>query len=173
MKILVDSDSCPRPARESVVRASKRTGITAIFAANRPIPGIDGPSVRMELCPPGEGAADDRIVELAEQGDLVVTRDIPLAARLVERSIRVIDDRGTVYTRENIRERLSLRDFMVGLADSGLGAPRMNTYGNRELKAFADGFDRELTKLTREARETGGIRPAEPTPVPDTAPESV
>lgn len=173
MKILVDSDSCPRPARESVVRASKRTGITAIFAANRPIPGIEGSTVRMELCPTGEGAADDRIVELAEKGDLAVTRDIPLAARLVERSIRVIDDRGTVYTRENIRERLSLRDFMVGLADSGLGAPRTNTYGSRELKAFADGFDRELNKLIREAQKAKGPQPAGPTPVPGTAPESV
>jgi hypothetical protein len=179
MKILVDSDSCPRPARESVVRASKRTGITAIFAANRPIPGIEGPTVRMELCPAGEGAADDRIVELAERGDLAVTRDIPLAARLVERSIRVIDDRGTVYTRENIRERLSLRDFMVGLADNGLGAARINTYGNRELKAFADGFDRELTKLMREAqahRNTRGAQgplPEGSTPVPGTVHESV
>jgi uncharacterized protein YaiI (UPF0178 family) len=105
----------------------------------------------MELCPAGDGAADDRIVELAEPGDLVITRDIPLASRLVETGapILVIDDRGQVYTRENIRERLSLRDFMVGLAESGLGRARIASYGKKELKAFADGLDRVLVNLAK------------------------
>jgi uncharacterized protein YaiI (UPF0178 family) len=103
----------------------------------------------MELCPAGEGAADDRIVELAEKGDLVITRDIPLASRLVEAAVPVIDDRGRLYTGENIRERLSLRDFMVDLAESGLGMERIPSYGKRELKAFADGVDRILTKLLK------------------------
>jgi uncharacterized protein YaiI (UPF0178 family) len=150
MKILVDADSCPRPARDLVLRTAQRRGIPAIFAANRPIPGIEGEGVVMELCPPGENSADNRIVELAEPGDLVLTRDIPLASRLVEASVMVMDDRGGTYTRENIRERLSLRDFMVGLAESGLGADRSPTYGKKELKAFADSLDRILTKLLRE-----------------------
>jgi uncharacterized protein YaiI (UPF0178 family) len=155
MKILVDADSCPRPARELLLKTAARRRIKSIFAANRPIPNIggsqgpEGEFALMELCPAGEGAADNRIVELAEPGDLAVTRDIPLAARLVEASILVIDDRGQVYTRENIRERLSLRDFMVDLAESGLGTERIASYGKRELKAFADGLDRVLVKLTR------------------------
>ena len=153
MKILVDADSCPRPARELILRTAFRRRIPAIFTANRPIPGIGGPGgpdgsvALMELCPAGEGAADDRIVELAEPGDLVITRDIPLASRVVGASILVLDDRGQVYTRENIRERLSLRDFMVGLAESGLGMERIASYGKKELKAFADGLDRALVKL--------------------------
>jgi uncharacterized protein YaiI (UPF0178 family) len=89
-------------------------------------------------------------VELAEQGDLVLTRDIPLASRLVEASVMVMDDRGGTYTRENIRERLSLRDFIVGLAENGLGADRSPSYGKKELKAFADSFDRILTRLLRD-----------------------
>jgi uncharacterized protein YaiI (UPF0178 family) len=101
----------------------------------------------MELCPLEEGAADNRIVALARSGDLVITRDIPLASRLVEAAIMVMDDRGRVYTRENIRERLSLRDFMVGLAENGLGKDRIASYGKRELKAFADSFDRVLAQL--------------------------
>ena len=84
MKILVDADSCPRPAREAVLRAALRRGIPAIFAANRPIPGIGGRGLTMEVCPPGEGSADNRIAALARPGDLVLTRDIPLASRLVE-----------------------------------------------------------------------------------------
>jgi uncharacterized protein YaiI (UPF0178 family) len=150
MKILVDADSCPRPARELVLRASARTGVPAVFAANRPIPGIAGNGV-MEICPPGEGAADARILELARPGDLAITRDIPLARRLVEASVLVLDDRGQVYTAENIRERLSIRDFMVGLSENGLRPGRTANYGRRELKALADSLDRLLTRLSGES----------------------
>jgi uncharacterized protein YaiI (UPF0178 family) len=153
VKLLVDADSCPKPVREAVLRAADRTGVTAYFAANRPIPGISGGNAVMELCPPGEGSADNRIVELARPGDLAVTRDIPLASRLVEASVMVIDDRGQVYTRENVRERLSIRNFMVDLAESGLGMARTANYGRRELKAFADSFDRILSRLMREEEE--------------------
>jgi uncharacterized protein YaiI (UPF0178 family) len=104
----------------------------------------------MEICPAGEGAADDRIVELAKPGDLALTRDIPLATRLVEAAVLVIDDRGGVYTRENIRERLSLRDFRVGLAKNGLETARSAVYGKKELKMFADALDRVLARLSRE-----------------------
>jgi uncharacterized protein YaiI (UPF0178 family) len=149
VKILVDADSCPRAARELVLRATKRAGLTAIFAANRLIPGLEDV---MELCPPGEGTADDRIVELARQGDLVVTRDIPLANRLVEQNIAVMDDRGNVYSRENIRERLSLRNFMVDLANSGLAPERIPSYGKKEVQAMANSLDRILTRLCRRLR---------------------
>jgi len=156
MKILIDADSCPKPARDAIIRAVKRTGIPGIFAANRPIPGIPKDEhFKMEVCETYHGAADDRIVEMAEPGDLVITRDIPLANRLVEAQISVLDDRGRLYTKENIRERLSLRDFMVGLAEQGLGPERISSYGKKELKAFADGFDRELQRLIRQARGTG------------------
>ncbi|MDR2486063.1 MAG: DUF188 domain-containing protein [Treponema sp.] len=151
MKIFVDADSCPRPAREAVLRASARTGVQAVFAANRPIPGITGDTVMMEICPCEEGAADNRILQSARPGDLVLTRDIPLANRLVEAAIAVLDDRGQVYTKENIRARLSLRDFMVALAENGLGGPRAASYGKRELKAFADSFDRILSRLIRDS----------------------
>jgi uncharacterized protein YaiI (UPF0178 family) len=104
----------------------------------------------MEICPAEEGAADNRILQLAQPGDVVLTRDIPLASRLVDASILVLDDRGQVYTKENIRERLSLRDFMVSLAENGLRGKRVASYGKRELKAFADSFDRILARLLRE-----------------------
>jgi uncharacterized protein YaiI (UPF0178 family) len=104
----------------------------------------------MEICSPGEGSADNRIVELARPGDLVITRDIPLAQRLVDASILVMDDRGQVYTRENIGERLSIRNFMVGLAENGLRGERTASYGPKELKAMANSLDRILTRLMRE-----------------------
>jgi uncharacterized protein YaiI (UPF0178 family) len=149
MKIFVDADSCPKPVREAVLRATKRTGIPAIFAANRIIPGIAGANITMEVCPSHEGAADDFIVLHAEFGDLVITRDIPLASRLVQNSIAVLNDRGRIYTEENIREQLSIRNFVVGLAESGMGIERTASYGPKELKQFSDGFDKTLTKLMK------------------------
>jgi uncharacterized protein YaiI (UPF0178 family) len=149
VKILVDADSCPKPARDLILKTAVRRRIRAIFAANHPISGIGGGGdgyALMELCPVEEGAADDRIVALAEPGDLAVTRDIPLAARLVETGVLVIDDRGSLFTRENIRERLSLRDFKVGLAENGLETERIAVYGKKELKTFADSLDRVLAK---------------------------
>ena len=154
MKILVDADSCPGPARELLLRTAARTGIRTIFAANRPLPGIGGGAAVMEICPPGKDSADNRILGLAEKGDLAVTRDIPLASRLVEASVMVMDDRGRVYTGENIRERLSLRDFMVGLAENGLGTERAANYGRKELKAMADSLDRLLARTKKKERQT-------------------
>jgi uncharacterized protein YaiI (UPF0178 family) len=155
VKILVDADSCPRQARELILRFSERTGVPAIFAANRSIPGITREG-SMEICPAGEGSADNRILELARPGDMAVTRDIPLAERLVGAGILVLDDRGRIYTAENIRERRSLRDFMVGLAENGLGAERARSYGKKELKSFADSFDRELARLLRKENGAQG-----------------
>jgi uncharacterized protein YaiI (UPF0178 family) len=148
MIIYVDADSCPRTARELVRRAAARRSITALFAANRPIPGLE--SGEMLLCPPEEGAADNVIAERAGAGDLAVTRDIPLAARLVALGVTVIDDRGRVYSGENIAERLSLRNFTVGLAENGLDFERTKNYGKRESKAFADTLDRILTRLLKQ-----------------------
>jgi uncharacterized protein YaiI (UPF0178 family) len=154
MKILVDADSCPKPARELILRRAKKLGIRLIFAANRPIPGAaeDGSYAQMEICSGQENSADDRIVELAETGDLALTRDVPLAKRLVEKDVAVLDDRGRVFTKENINELLSLRNFSVGLAENGMEIIRTANYGKKELKTFADSLDRMLTKLTMKRR---------------------
>ena len=149
MKILVDADSCPRDARELTLRTARRRGLTAVFAANRPIPEINGENVIMEICPPGDNAADNRIVELAEAGDLAVSRDLALAKRLLEKSVTVIDDRGRIFTRDNINELLSLRNFVVGLAENGLDVERTAHYGKKERKSFADSLDRQLVKLLK------------------------
>jgi uncharacterized protein YaiI (UPF0178 family) len=114
----------------------------------------------MELCPPGEGSADNRIVELAHPGDLALTRDIPLASRLVDAAVLVMDDRGRIYTKENIREQLSLRDFTLDLAEKGLKTGRRAGYTNRELKTFADSFDRIINRLIR-AEKSSQLRQGE------------
>lgn len=147
MKILVDADSCPAGARELILRAAGRRNIQAVFAANRPIPGITGENIVMEICPAGENSADDRIAELAGPGDLAVSRDLVLVKRLLEKGAAVIDDRGRTFTGDRINELISLRNFTVGLAENGLDAERTANYGKKERKAFADSLDRQLTKL--------------------------
>ena len=164
MQIFVDADSCPRSAREMILRFSSRLGIKSVFAANHPIPELkssrlESPPLEssklqtasLELCPPGEGEADRRIIELAKSGDLVITRDLPLAEQLVDSGITVIDDRGRAFTKENIREYRSLRDFTVGLADNGLDFERTPSYGKKELTSLANSLDRELSRLSRVA----------------------
>jgi uncharacterized protein YaiI (UPF0178 family) len=147
MKILVDADSCPRDTRELILRTVARRGIKAVFAANRSVPGLDGENVSLEICPVGENSADDRLVELAESGDLAICRDLALAKRLLEKNLIVIDDRGRVFTRDNINELLSMRNFVVGLAENGMDTERTASYGKKERKTFADSLDRQLVKL--------------------------
>ena len=150
MKMLIDADSCPKQARDLVTRRAVKMGIRIIFAANRPIPAsedVDPNFIEMEVCSNTDDSADNRIVELSEKGDLAITRDIGLAKRLIEKQVSVIDDRGRLFTANNINELLSLRNFTVGLADNGLDFERTPNYGKKELKQFADSFDRVLTKL--------------------------
>jgi uncharacterized protein YaiI (UPF0178 family) len=148
MKIFVDADSSPVPVRSVVMKAAERTNSVDVFVANRIIPNLQGGSV-MELCPAEDGAADDRIVSLAESGDLVITRDVGLAKRLVEKSIAVIDDRGRQFTKENIGELYSIRCFNVGLAESGAEIIRTANYTKKDIKTFADSFDKILRTLIK------------------------
>jgi uncharacterized protein YaiI (UPF0178 family) len=147
VKILVDADSCPAEARRVILKAAEKRRVQAVFAANHTIPGIEGGFAVMSLCSEQVGAADDRIVELAVTGDLVITRDVPLANRLTEKGVAVIDDRGRIFTPDNIRAHLSIRDFQVGLATNGMNIIRTANYGKKELKLFSDSFDKLLTKL--------------------------
>lgn len=150
MKIWVDADSCPRPVREIIKKAAERTGIDARFVANRTIPGVEA-GEQLVIVGKEEGAADDYILDHSEQDDLVVTRDIPLAKRLVESGTNVINDRGDLFTKENVGERLSLRNFMYVLRNSGLFLPTERSFGSKEVQSFANAFDRELTRLMRKS----------------------
>jgi uncharacterized protein YaiI (UPF0178 family) len=92
----------------------------------------------------GLDVADDHIVAHAEAGDLAITADIPLAARLVEKRVMVIDPRGDIYDEENVRERLSVRDFMAGVREAGVITGGSPAWGPRDKQRFADALDRTL-----------------------------
>lgn len=150
MEIWVDADSCPRPVREIVQRAAERTGVRALFVANRSIPGVPE-GEQLVIVGSGDDAADDYIYDHSDNEDLVITRDIPLAKRLVDRGTSVINDRGDIFTRENVGERLSVRNFMYLLRNTGLLTPTERSFGAKEAQSFANAFDRELTRLVRKS----------------------
>lgn len=149
MTIWLDADSLPRKVRDTVARAACREGVDAVFVANREVP-FEEPSdcslLEMRITP-DESSADDEIVAQVLPGDLVITRDIPLAARLIEQEAVVINDRGDRFDRDSIGERLSQREWNLQLKEAGLAGSRGRSYGAGELKRFADRFDRELRRL--------------------------
>ncbi|HZK19140.1 MAG TPA: DUF188 domain-containing protein [Treponemataceae bacterium] len=144
--IWIDADSCPIQVRDVIIRASKRLKIPALFVANRKIPLPSFFLLSMIIADSSPDAADDIIVEHCTKKDIVITRDIPLAHRLVEKKNTIINDRGIVYDEENIRERLSLRNFNLELFSLGLVGEKNTSFGKKELQEFSNCFDRELQK---------------------------
>ena len=144
MKIWVDSDSCPRQIRQIILRASIRVETEAIFVANTQIPDVENKWSSMQLVPLGEGEADKYIHEKADKGDIAITRDIPLASDLVKKGLLVLDDRGNVFTTDNIGERLSMRNAMTELRSYGVMSKSAGSMNNKDVQKFANAFDREL-----------------------------
>lgn len=145
MKIWVDADAAPRDVKEIVFRASKRLEIGTIFVANQRLSTPqNNPWVNAVRVPGGPDVADEYIADHASEGDLAITADIPLAAILVEKGVLVLDPRGEVYSEENIRERLSIRDFMDSLRSAGVDTGGPKSFGAREKRAFAAALDRLL-----------------------------
>jgi uncharacterized protein len=146
MRLLVDADSMPPRVRAIIARAASRHELEAVFVANRALPlPVEGGT--MVVC----DDADAWIAAEVHAEDLVVTRDVPLAAKIVERGAEVITDRGEHYTSENIGPRLSEREFAMRMRDAGELTSSGRPYGPRELSAFANALDRELAARHRSA----------------------
>jgi uncharacterized protein YaiI (UPF0178 family) len=152
MEIWVDADSCPVLVREMICKAGARKSLRVRFVANRAIPFPKSSLFSMTIADAAPDAADDYIVEHARCDDLAVTRDIPLAKRLVDRGIRVLNDRGNVYTEQNINERLALRNLMLDLYTNGIYPEKTGQFGKKELNDFANALDRELTRMMKAAQ---------------------
>jgi uncharacterized protein len=146
MKIWVDADACPGAIKELIIRVARRLKIPTVFVANKFISLPDSAYVSTIRVAMGPEVVDDTIAQSAEACDFVITQDIPLASVLVPRGITVINPRGELYTDDNIRERLSIRNFMQDLREAGGITPGPKEFGQREKQRFSDTFDRELTK---------------------------
>jgi uncharacterized protein YaiI (UPF0178 family) len=146
MQIWVDADACPNVIKEILFRAADRTQTSVILVANQPVRTPASKFVTSIQVPGGFDVADNEIVKRLQQDDLVITADIPLAAEVVEKGGHAINPRGERYTKDNIKQRLSMRNFMDELRSSGVdtgGPPSLN---QSDRQAFANQLDRFLTQ---------------------------
>lgn len=146
MKIWVDADACPVVIKEILYRAAKRTNTEMTLVANQPLSVPPSPLIKTVQVASGFDVADSEIVRRAEVGDLVITADIPLAAEIIEKGAHALNPRGELYTTENIRARLNMRDFMDTLRGSGIQTGGPKEFSQSDRQAFANSLDRLLAK---------------------------
>lgn len=146
MTLWVDADACPGAIKELIIRTAIRLKINTVFVANKYISTPETSFVSSLRIGTDPEAVDLYIVENARTGDFVVTQDIPLASALVPKGITVISTRGQLFTEANIGERLSIRNFMQDLRDSGGITPGPREFSQKDKQRFADTLDRELTR---------------------------
>lgn len=146
MEIWVDADACPNAVKEILFRASERLGVRITLVANRPMSTPPSPLVRSVRVSAGFDVADNEILKRLNPGDLVITADIPLAAEVIEGGGQALNPRGELYTKDNIRERLTMRDLMDTLRGSGIDTGGPPTFGARDRQAFANALDTILAR---------------------------
>jgi uncharacterized protein YaiI (UPF0178 family) len=149
MKIWVDADACPKPVKEILYRAAERTRTELVLVANQALAVPPSPQISSRTVAAGLDAADKAIIDWAVAGDLVVTADIPLAAAVVANVVIAINPRGELYTAENVRQQLSMRDFMDSLRGAGVHTGGPPAYDQRDRQAFANQLDRLLARVAR------------------------
>lgn len=146
MHIWIDADACPKVIKEILFRVSDRRQIQVTLVANQFISTPPSPLINAVQVPQGFDVADNYIVEKLQVGDLVVTQDIPLASEVIDKEGVAINPRGELYTKENIRQRLSMRDFMDTLRSSGVDTGGPPVFSHADRQTFANQLDRYLTK---------------------------
>jgi uncharacterized protein YaiI (UPF0178 family) len=150
MKIWVDADACPVVIKEILFRAAERTRSVLTLVANQPIRVPSSQYIKTVQVPAGFDVADNEIVKRLEVGDLVITADIPLAAEVIEQGGHALNPRGELYTDENIKARLNMRDFMDTMRASGINTGGPPAISHSDRQAFANNLDRFLAKYAKQ-----------------------
>ncbi|WP_258807704.1 YaiI/YqxD family protein [Pseudidiomarina sp. CB1] len=146
MKIYVDADACPTVIKDILYRAAERKHLELLLVANQPLRVPASKFIKTLTVTSGFDVADDEIVKRCKAGDLVITADIPLAAEVIEKGGQALSPRGELFTKDNIRGRLNVRDFMDTMRASGIqsgGPPPLN---QRDRMEFANHLDRILAR---------------------------
>lgn len=151
MKIWVDADACPVVIKDILFKAAERTGVVVTLVANRPVRIPSSRYVTFVQVLAGLDVADNEIVKRLVAGDLVITADIPLAANVIEKGGAALNPRGELYSAENIRARLSVRDFMETLRAGGIDTGGPPVLNNNDRQNFANQLDRFITRHRRNA----------------------
>jgi uncharacterized protein len=146
VRIWVDADACPQVIKEILYRAAERVQVLTTLVANSALRIPPSDFIRTVRVSQGSDVADHRIVQEVEPGDLVVTADIPLAAAVIARGAHALDPRGELYSEDNVRERLAIRNLMQDLRATGTLIDGPAPFGARERRLFADHLDHLLTR---------------------------
>ncbi|NGN96113.1 YaiI/YqxD family protein [Grimontia sp. S25] len=147
--IWVDADACPTVIKEVLFRAADRTQTECVLVANQSLRTPPSRYIRSVQVEKGFDVADNEIVKRVEKGDLVITADIPLASEVIEKSAVALNPRGELYTPENIRQRLNMRDFMDTLRSSGIQTGGPAAMSQQERQKFANELDKFLQRAKR------------------------
>ena len=146
MKIWVDADACPIVIKEILFKAARRTGVQLTLVANQYINTPKADNISMLRVKAGFDVADNEIVKRVEEGDLVITSDIPLADEVIEKGAIALSSRGELFSANSIKQKLNMRDFMDTMRSSGVhtgGPPPLN---QSDRQAFANHLDTLLTR---------------------------
>ncbi len=146
MQIWVDADACPNVIKEILFRAAEREKISMTLVANQLIRIPASRHISSVQVPAGFDVADNWIIQQIQAGDLVITADIPLAAGVIAGGGHALNPRGEFYSKENIQERLTMRNFMDELRSSGVNTGGPATLGQNDRQAFANQLDRFLAR---------------------------
>jgi len=146
MKIWIDGDACPNAIKDILFRAAQRTGISLTLVANHIVKIPPSRHISFLRVAAGFDVADNEIVKRLAPGDLVITGDIPLAAEIIENQGQALNPRGELYTRDNIKARLTMRDLMESLRSSGIDSGGQAPLNHGDRKAFADQLDKIITR---------------------------
>ena len=145
-QVWVDADACPAVVKDILFRAADRARVAVTLVANQWLRTPPSPWIRSLQVAGGYDVADTAIVERVAPGDLVVTQDIPLAARVLEKGAVAVNPRGDLYTPDNMAERLSMRNFMEELRGAGVQTGGPAAFHARDRQAFANQLDRWLAQ---------------------------
>lgn len=146
MHIWVDGDACPVVIKDILFRAAERTGIALTLVANQPIRVPSARNINALQVAQGFDVADNEIVRRLGEGDLVITGDIPLAAEVIAKGGHALNPRGELYTKDSIRQRLNMRDFMDNLRSSGVQTGGPPALSQSDRQTFANHLDRFLAR---------------------------
>ena len=149
MQIWVDADACPKVVKDILFRAADRTQTPLTLIANQPIPTPPSNVIKTVEVPAGFDVADNEIVKRVNKGDLVITSDIPLAADVIEKGAAALSPRGELFTTENIKSRLSVRDFMDSFRASGINTGGPAALSQADRQNFANHLDKYLAAAGR------------------------
>ena len=149
MKIWVDADACPVVIKEILFKAAQRTGIETTLVANQAVRIPRSKQIKFLQVAQGFDVADNEIVKRLDAGDLVVTGDIPLAAEVIQKGGQALNPRGELYTTDNIKARLTMRDFMDTLRSSGVNTGGPAAMSQSDRQTFANQLDKLLTRYAK------------------------